>query len=47
VDKEPLGQGFLRVLLFSLSISFHHCSPCSYIPWGTNNRLAGGRSSET
>jgi hypothetical protein len=47
VDKVALGQGFLRVLPFSLSISFHHCPPCSYIALGINNRPSGGRSSET
>jgi hypothetical protein len=32
---------------FHLSILFHHGSPHSYIIWGMNNRLVGGRSSET
>jgi hypothetical protein len=30
-----------------LSISFHHSPSYSYIIWGVNNRLAGGRNSET
>jgi hypothetical protein len=32
---------------FPLSVSFHRGSPHSYITWETNNRLVGGRSSET
>jgi hypothetical protein len=47
VDKAALGQGFLRVLRFPLSLSFHCGSPCSYITWGMNKRPVGGRSSET
>jgi hypothetical protein len=31
---------------FSLSVSFHHGSPCSYITWGMNNWHVGGRTSE-
>jgi hypothetical protein len=27
--------------------SFHRGSPCSYITWGMDDRLVGGRSSET
>jgi hypothetical protein len=34
VDRVALGQVFLWVLRFHLSISFHHGSPCSYITWG-------------
>jgi hypothetical protein len=30
VDKVALGQVFLRVLRFTLSISFHHCSTLIY-----------------
>jgi hypothetical protein len=30
VDKVALGQVFLRVLRFSLSVSFHHCSTLIY-----------------
>jgi hypothetical protein len=41
-----LGQVFLRVPRFPLSISFHRGSPYSYIAWLMNNRPAGGRSSE-
>jgi hypothetical protein len=47
VDKVALGQAFLRVLRFLLSISFHYSSPCSFIAREMNNRLVGGRSSET
>jgi hypothetical protein len=38
VDKVALGQVFLHVLQFPMSISFHHGSPYSYITWGINNR---------
>jgi hypothetical protein len=31
----------------SLSISFHHAFPYTYITWPMNNRPIGGRSSET
>jgi hypothetical protein len=47
VHKVALGQGFLRVLLFSPSISYHHGYPYSYTTWGMNNSPAGGRSAET
>jgi hypothetical protein len=47
VDKVALGQVFLRVLLFPLSVSFHRGCPYSYITWGMNNRDVSGRSSET
>jgi hypothetical protein len=46
-EKVALGQVFLRVLQFSLSIIFHRGSPHSYITWGVNNRPVSGRSSET
>jgi hypothetical protein len=42
VDKLELGQVFLQVLQFSLSVSFHCGSPYSYIIWGMNNRPVGG-----
>jgi hypothetical protein len=32
---------------FSLFISFHHGSPCSYITWVMSNRSVGGCSSKT
>ena len=31
VDKVVLGQGFLPVLLFSLSVTFHQCSILVFI----------------
>jgi hypothetical protein len=31
IEKVALGKVFLLVLLFPLSISFHHGSPLSYI----------------
>jgi Mn2+/Fe2+ NRAMP family transporter len=31
VDKVALGQIFLGVLHFSLSVSFHHCSIFTYV----------------
>jgi hypothetical protein len=43
-DKVAVGQVFLRVLRFSLSISFHRGSPRSYIISVINNRPVGGRS---
>jgi hypothetical protein len=33
--------------VISLSVSFYHVSPYSYIIWGMDNKLDGGRSSET
>jgi hypothetical protein len=45
--KVALELVFLQVFGFTLSISFHHGFPCSYIIWGMNNRTVGGRSSET
>jgi hypothetical protein len=47
VDKVALGQVFLRVLRFSLSISFRRGSPYSYIVWGISNRPVSGRIPET
>jgi hypothetical protein len=47
VDKVALGQVSLRVLRFSLSISFHRGTPYSYIIWGMNDVPVGGRSAET
>jgi hypothetical protein len=38
---------FYEFFGFFLSISFHRGPPYSYIIWGVNNRLAGGRNSET
>jgi hypothetical protein len=46
VGKVPPGEIFLRVLRFSLSLSFHLVSTYSYI-LEINNRPVGGRSSET
>jgi hypothetical protein len=42
VDKVALGQVFLQVLQFPLSISFHRLSPYSYIIWGINNMSVSG-----
>jgi hypothetical protein len=47
VDKLVLGLVSLRVLLFLLSISFHHGSLYSYIILGMSNRPVGGRSLDT
>jgi hypothetical protein len=47
VDKVAPGQVFVRVLRFTLLVSFHRGGPYSYITWGVNDRPAGGRSSET
>jgi hypothetical protein len=47
VNKLLLGQVFLRVLHFLLSLSFHRCSPYSYIIWEMNSSSVCGRSSET
>jgi hypothetical protein len=47
VDKVALGQVFLRVLRFSLSISFHRGSRLSYDIWGMTRRSDRGYSSET
>jgi hypothetical protein len=44
VDKVALAQYFLRVLRFSLSISFHRRSLCSYIIWGMNTYVSGSSS---
>jgi hypothetical protein len=33
VDEMALGQVFLQVVQFSLSVSFHHFSPHSYMMW--------------
>jgi hypothetical protein len=41
------GQVSLRVLQFSLSVSFHRGSPYSYVIWGMNSKPDGNRSSET
>jgi hypothetical protein len=38
MDKVAMGQVFLRVLRFLLSITFHRNSPYSYVIWGMNNR---------
>jgi hypothetical protein len=46
MHKVALGLVLLRVLRFSLSVSFHRGSPYSYTTWG-NNRPIGSRSSET
>jgi hypothetical protein len=39
VEEVALGWVFPRVLWYSLSISFHHCSPHThtYITWGMNS----------
>jgi hypothetical protein len=42
-----LGQVFLRVNRFSLSILFDHGSQHSYIAWRMDNRPVSGRISET
>jgi hypothetical protein len=34
LDKMALGQGFLQVLLFPLSRTFHRCSICTHISGG-------------
>jgi hypothetical protein len=47
VDNVAVVQAFLRVLTFSLPISFHRGFPCSYIIRGMNGRPVGGRSLET
>jgi hypothetical protein len=47
MDKVALGQVFLRVLGFSLSILFHRRSPYPYIIWGKNTTSISGSSSET
>jgi hypothetical protein len=47
VNKVALVHVFLEFFGFTLSVSFHLGSPCSYITWGMNNRPAGGRSAET
>jgi hypothetical protein len=41
LPESSVGQ-----ISFSLSISFHHGSACSYITRGMNSRLVGGCSSE-
>jgi hypothetical protein len=41
-----LPESFSGQIGFSLSISFHHDYPCSYITWGMNSRTVGGRSSK-
>jgi hypothetical protein len=46
VDKVALGQVFVRVPRFPLSISFHRRSPNSY-HLGKNNMSGSGSSSET
>jgi hypothetical protein len=45
--KVALGKVCIRVLRFSLSISFHRGSPYSHIVWGINNRPVRGRRLET
>jgi hypothetical protein len=47
MDKVALGQVFLRVFGFSLSILFHRRSPYPYIIWGMNTTSISGSSSET
>jgi hypothetical protein len=48
VGKSSKKAGFPQEFFgFILSISFHRCSPYSYIDGGMNNRQVGGRSSET
>jgi hypothetical protein len=49
VSKVALGQVFLRVLRFSLSVSFHRGSSysCTRITWGMNDRPVGVRSTGT
>jgi hypothetical protein len=37
----------LLCIAFTLSVSFHHGSPCSYLIWGIKSRSVRGRSSET
>jgi hypothetical protein len=39
ISRERSGE---LVRSFSLSVSFHHGSQCSYITWGINIRLDGG-----
>lgn len=46
MGEVVLGQGFLRVHQFLLSISFHLFSPYSYVIWGINSKPIGGRISE-
>jgi hypothetical protein len=45
LDKVLLGQVFLRLLQFPLSIPIHH-GFYSNIIWGMNNRPVGGSNSE-
>jgi hypothetical protein len=47
VAQSGTGTSFLRLLLFSLTISFRHGSPCSYSTRGMNNRPVTGLASET
>jgi hypothetical protein len=47
LDRVSLGQVFLWILQFSLSVSFHHGSPHWHITWEMNNRPINGCSSET
>jgi hypothetical protein len=43
MEKVALGQVFLRVLLFSLPVSFHRSSPYSYF-LGDKDRLVDGHN---
>jgi hypothetical protein len=46
--ESGTGTGFFsKFFVFPLSASFHHGYLYSYIIWGMNNSLVGGRSSGT
>jgi hypothetical protein len=47
VDKVALGQVFIRIIRFSLTIPFHRGFSFLYIVSEMNNRPVGGRGSET
>jgi hypothetical protein len=47
VEKVALGQGFSEFFGFTLSLSFHRCSPCSCITCGMNSKPVIGRISKT
>jgi hypothetical protein len=44
LDKMATGQVYLRVLPYSLSISYHRGSSYTHIAWGIHNRTFDGRS---
>jgi hypothetical protein len=47
VDKLALGQVFLRVFRFPLSVAFHRVSILLYMFWGMHSTPVLARSSET